>query len=351
MSRLQIAEELLGTSLEDGGGGQYFGRCPGQSHHTHRNGRKDFRIILEGAPTGYCVHTSCSGEVGDFNLQLRRAIGRAERTSGSASIDTYNREVAPLPREERRKKRPPLSRKMVERIRSQCRIEGLSEEWLRSISPIDVSPGAWTYDQFFGALYKEGERVLVFSSSFSQGDFLWWVGHGSYRLGSRPGVSAVRSKLPRGGRDGVWFLTNPVTGKWERKRHLGKDGSPELSRRSETAVTAWRYLVLESDDLSTEDWLSVVVQLPVPIAAIYTSGGKSVHVLVRMAAVAKADFDATRDAIEKAVCPVGADPAAMSAVRLSRLPGMLRGARRQELLYLDPSPDGAELQYRKPLVR
>jgi len=36
-------------------------------------------------------------------------------------------------------------------------------------------------------------------------------------------------------------------------------------------VTAWRYLVLESDVAEAGQWLNLLVQLPLPIAAIYTS--------------------------------------------------------------------------------
>ena len=345
--RLRIAEELLNAPLEEAGPGRFYATCPGVQHHTGRNGRKDFMVHLDGAPTGFCVHQSCSAEVEAFNLSLRRTIALEERTSGGESIDRYNREVAPLPRAERKRKRPPLDRDKVAKVKRACRIENLSEGWLRSVSPIDVSK--WDWAQFFGALYYEDEKVLIFSSAYSQGEFLWWVGHGGFRLGNRPDVRAVRSVLPRGGADGIWFLTNPVSGMWERKRHLGKGGHPELSRRSETAVTSWRYMVLESDELCAADWLSVVVQLPVKISAIYTSGGKSVHVLVRVDAEAKAAFDGLRESMERILAPVGVDPAAMTAVRLSRLPGMLRGRKPQELLYLNANPKDDELQTLKPI--
>jgi len=37
---------------------------------------------------------------------------------------------------------------------------------------------------------------------------------------------------------------------------------------------------------------------------------------------------------------LGADPGALSAVRLTRLPQAMRGQRLQRLLYLNPDPDG-----------
>jgi hypothetical protein len=109
-------------------------------------------------------------------------------------------------------------------------------------------------------------------------------------------------------------------------------------------------LVLESDTADAAQWLSALVQLPLPIVAIYTSGGKSIHALVRVDARSKSEWDALRNDLLPVLCPLGADPAAMTAVRLTRLPGMFRHGTRgkngellrysrprmQELLWLNP---------------
>ena len=86
------------------------------------------------------------------------------------------------------------------------------------------------------------------------------------------------------------------------------------------------------------EWLRLLVQLPLQIVAIYTSGGRSVHALVRVDAASKAEWDTQRDMLVQLLAPLGADPAAMTAVRLTRLPGCLRGESLQELWYLDPRP-------------
>jgi hypothetical protein len=93
-----------------------------------------------------------------------------------------------------------------------------------------------------------------------------------------------------------------------------------------------------------------LVQLSFPIVAIYTSGGRSIHALVKVDCTTKASFDSLRDSLIQVLAPLGADAAAMTAVRLSRLPGLLRhGAkdkegilkpyrapRLQKLLWLNP---------------
>lgn len=347
--RRRVAEELLGGQrLEEPWGG--FARCPGEASHSGKNAVRDFRIILDGAPTGFCVHNSCAAAVEEFNLALRRGIWRAEH-GGVVGNGTSrgDRNIAAPPREEAKPKRNPVNMEAVARVTKG--VPAIDAEWLRKRSPIDVRSCGW--EGFFGALYEPGERVLIFTRFTSQGDFLWWVGKGGFRLASRDGVKAVPSALPSSGRCGVWFLANPVDGRWHAAKFL-EDGLQKLSRRSEGAVTSFRYLVLESDELAPADWLRVLVPLKLPISAIYTSGGKSIHALVRVGAETKAEWDHVRNELQPLMTALGADGGAMSGVRLSRLPFTQRlGSEKndgtyvewkvpgeQELLWLDDAPNG-----------
>lgn len=257
----------------------------------------------------------------------------------------------------------------------------IDEGWFARRSPVaveGVSSGA-----FLDALFGRGERVLVFERYYSQGDFLW-VSSGSlttegtedtkmeqspppgepgprpggYRLGNERGVKAVASALPKGGRCGVWYLLQPVSGAWVKGEAM-RDGVVKWTRRSEGNIAGWRHLLLESDEADFDElWMKVVASLQLPICAIYTSGGRSIHAIVRYAVETKAAWDEVKAKLEQVVCPLGADPGALSAVRLSRLPGCLREgkeeaipgegkrtkyvrfpkARLQRLLYLNPSP-------------
>jgi hypothetical protein len=49
-------------------------KCPGEGLHTHRNGAKDCRVNVDGAPTIFCFHSSCVGAVSEANLRLRREL-------------------------------------------------------------------------------------------------------------------------------------------------------------------------------------------------------------------------------------------------------------------------------------
>jgi hypothetical protein len=238
---------------------------------------------------------------------------------------------------------------------------------------------------------------LVFTSFYSQGEYLWEVGRGGFRLGDKPGVKAVRSNLPRdGGKEGVWYLCQPVSGQWAaNERRGGKE-----SRRSEESVTRWRHVVLECDEEKTlrkrayalEDaakaadpdtawaalakgggerwaaeafpagdwaerakvlhweaaqvpglWLRFLAMMPLAIVAIYSSGGHSLHALVRVDQPDKPTFDALlRESIKKSFPLFGADPGALTPVRLTRLPGCTRGGTEQRLIYLNPAADWAK---------
>jgi hypothetical protein len=245
-------------------------------------------------------------------------------------------------------------------------------EVLRRWSPLRVDPAVCSVEDVLDVLYPEGERVLIFTRFTSQGDFLYEPGRGGFRLASERGVKAVRSALPAEAAEGVWMLSNPVTGAWEPMAN-GKWG-----RRWWGCVTTFRYAVLESDDAPVDLWLRALVKLPLPIVAIYSSGGRSVHALVRVEAGSKPMWDAIvrgkhgggGEAARRGVglmdlvCPLGADPAALSAVRLTRLPfarrlgstgekGYQRYAqpRVQELFYLAPVRWRDKPEYRSILAR
>ncbi|HOC55388.1 MAG TPA: hypothetical protein PKI20_07195 [Verrucomicrobiota bacterium] len=194
-----------------------------------------------------------------------------------------------------------------------------------------VAPGSQDPASVLRRLYAfgSGEKVLVFSKMDSPGQMLWEA--------NRSDVIQA-GHLPSGP-DGVWFLPQPVDGEWQPNPRLGG----KFSRRSEESVTAWRFAVLESDEADADDWLRCLVQMPLRIASICESGGRSIHALVRVDAASKAEWDKWMGGIKVALITLGADRGALSAVRLTRLPQAQRGERVQRLLYLNPSPDGTPI--------
>ncbi|MEQ1862877.1 MAG: hypothetical protein ABMA13_23395 [Chthoniobacteraceae bacterium] len=208
--------------------------------------------------------------------------------------------------------------------------EFIDTAWLadRSAVPPYRLGGTLSADEFLRAVFREGERVVCFTNQRSQGQAMWPLQH-----------------PPLGGDEGVWFLAQPVDGlEYVNPREKpNEDGTPRMSRRSEESVIDWRHLVLESDEADARDWMGALVQLPLRVVAIYTSGGRSIHALVRVDAKSKGDWDNVVKQIRPIFVTLGADPKAMSAVRLTRLPGCVRGERLQKLLYLNPEPEMAAI--------
>lgn len=332
------AREVFGAvfpgSWEEVSAGILQGRCPGEARHTKGGSVTDARIFLGYGPGGekpgcYCLHQSCRGELDALNKEFRDRI--FEKREGDAPRGPRKNEGvverAPKARESW------IPEYSEGKLRGLVRgVEDVSPEWFEARSPVD--PRGLTPGEFLEHVFQPQERVLVFTNFFSQGEFLWEVGRGGWRLAEERGVKAVRSKLPTdGGKEGVWYLCNPVDGQWyPNPRREGR-----YSRRSEESVTAWRHMVLESDTAPSDLWLKFLAMAPLAIVAIYSSGGKSWHALVRVDQPDKASFDALlRNSCKRSLPVIGADPGAMTPVRLTRLPGCTRGGKLQRLIYLNP---------------
>ncbi len=332
----RAAEAVLGRALD----GNDSTVCPGDEFHTTSKGKADFRVFLVGkVPYGHCFHTHCYERVMDFNKAMWRRLFGGHRHG----VDIAFQESGMKRVKDVIKKRQDYDQGALQKEQAPGLVVG--NGWLRERSPVD--PVTATPADFLDALYEPGERVLCFTAQYSQGDYGYVrLTEGSYwaELGCDRKLENVRlesretPREMRAAKEGVWFLGQPVTGKWHLDGRL-KDrltGLPKWSRRSEPAVTDWRYMVLESDSAPVEMWLNFVVQLKLRIAALYTSGGRSVHALVRVNATSKPQWDALRDMMSPVLSKLGADPAAMSAVRLTRLPGCIRKGKMRSELWKDP---------------
>lgn len=194
----------------------------------------------------------------------------------------------------------------------------LTWEDVAARSPID--PAAVTSCDFLEAVFKPEEYVAITSRLNDPGR--------PYRVGSRAEwVNGMKS------REGIFYLSNPVDGQ------VLKNADGNWSLRSETNLTDFRHMVLECDKPDCLLWIRAMAQVPLPIASITSSGGKSIHLLVRWGSSTKAAFLEDLDKVQPGLVRYGADPQAMTAVRLTRLPGGMRGDRQQKLLFLDPKAE------------
>jgi hypothetical protein len=309
--------------------------CPGKHLHTSPSGPRDCRIRVEKedgiAPGIYCLHSSCGAVVAEASTKLRSSLAKQEIADGITP-----RVFAPS--------EPPIpdavfSLELFKKHASSVKGD-IDAKWLAERNPI--RPDNRTPASFLHALYRPGEKILIFDEYKSQGQEVWT--HPGFPYNAR-----ALDRFTKGAKAGVWFLTNPVDGEY----HLNDNG--DQSRRSASCVTSWRYMIVECDhDVSLEDWLKVLVQLPLRIVAIYETGGRLPHALVRLSpSDSKQEWDCKRDLLLPSLVMRGADPKTMTAVRLSRLPQCERlgkfdkdgnyirfpEPRVQRLLYMNPSPD------------
>jgi hypothetical protein len=151
------------------------------------------------------------------------------------------------------------------------------------------------------------------------------------------------------GRFGVWFLSNPIDGVPHAIERLKSETNNEgVSFRAIECVTAWRHVVLESDCAPVKLWLKALVLLELPIIAIYDSGGRAPHALVRLGASSLEDWHALLAPYLEHLMRLGACAKTLSPLRLTRLPNCTRSqtGRFQQLLYLAPNAEGTPIASR-----
>ena len=263
-------------------------------------------------------------------------------------VDGSAAENAPVYVPAKRKEKVIFDAKILESV--QCREWTCDYDWLRARSAVD--PWAVSCGDFIDALYVAGEMVMCFTSMRSMGDYMRWKG-AWYALGKDPQAKGQRVKEgPRGSREGCVMMIQPVDGKWHT---VAGSNPPRLSRRTMQSVAAYRYMLWESDDAPEALWLNAICQVRLPIVAITTSAGRSLHALVRVNARSYDEWSAMRSAARDVMTRLGFDPQSLSnPTAAMRLPNTMRegkmkdgkleafphGARKQRLVYFNPTAAG-----------
>lgn len=189
-------------------------------------------------------------------------------------------------------------------------------------------PDDWRTDPavLVSALYRPGERVNVVTDFTLDKDGKANPSGYGQTIEREEFLSRFSRAVPAS-KAGGWLRMNPMDG-----RGIG-----------DANVTAFRYALLESDCVPPDLLLSLFTRLPLPVAAILTSGGRSLHAWIKVAAP---DVDEYRRIVSRMLALLarfGVDMKNRNPSRLSRLPGVQRsigaqGDGRQRLLYLDPDP-------------
>jgi len=146
-------------------------------------------------------------------------------------------------------------------------------------------------------------------------------------------MRAIRDKGVPQSKAGAWIRPNPV-----KQNGTGKSGAP-----CDSDVTRYRFCLLESDELPLDLQLSLWARLPLPLAVIIDSGGRSAHAWVMLNCSTAEEYEKKVNRIFRLLARFGVCQNNKNPSRLSRLPGAQRqiGKREdgaQRLLYLNPEP-------------
>ena len=190
-------------------------------------------------------------------------------------------------------------------------------------------PDDWTKDALalLAFLFEPGERINFVSDFTAQKDAKASP-KDKGKIIERDALIAQWRKhgMPRSDAGG-WLRMNPVDG----------------CGIADANVTAFRFALVECDAMPLELQMALLARIPLPISAIISSGGRSLHAWVRVDADTLEDYRRTVSRMLALLARFGVDGQNKNPGRMSRLPGVVRkigaeGDGRQRLLYLNPNP-------------
>lgn len=202
--------------------------------------------------------------------------------------------------------------------------EGTTGATWRASSPVPLNPN--------GVDSREYQALL--QNGYQPDE---WVCGGDERATVPKRVGQLIEKLEQGLIPPTYHCANPLTGSPE----LTKTGT--LSMRCDAAVASFRYVVAEMDDTPLEQqakfWAGWKKRIPIPIAALIYTGGKSLHAWLRVDAADAEEWqrEVRGRLFPEALVPLGCDKTCKNASRLTRAPGKYREdkGKYQSLLWLN----------------
>jgi hypothetical protein len=304
-----------------------FCRCPGESLHTHKTGKKDCRVSVDGAPTIFCFHASCAPAVSAANRKLRCAIGQSpwEITLPGGRVlrngDVLQSGGTVLPREivqahARAEGRDAGEQMVLETVRVMA--ERFAPELLDRFH--------WPFAQIVA------DSPLHVCERDAEDQFrtwlrLWpahchvWIGdiYSSGRPEHRTNFRPVAD----------WYQIGPAMGNFT----CGSSFKPGSFQRSNANCNGTRFLVIESDTLAKDEVGAVFSylnrRLHFNLHAVIDTAGKSLH----------GWFDAPRDKriearLKAVLTAFGCDPKLFTYSQPVRVPGAYRDGRLQRIVWL-----------------
>ena len=201
---------------------------------------------------------------------------------------------------------------------------------IREPSGRDWEPAA-EMTRYLEALFRRDEHAsfCMWANSFTKKD-------GSLKYVPSEGVTRQVGEVIDGLRahpDDIGSILNDSNpgGAWIRINPVAPHGKADVD------VTAWRHTLIESDSMDPAEQLALVRRLKLPCAAIVHSGNKSIHAIVRVDAEDERQYQERVDYVVKVCGDNGLklDRQNRNPSRYTRLPGVMRGDRKQYLIDVD----------------
>jgi hypothetical protein len=314
-----------------------FCRCPGESLHTQRTGKKDCRVSVDGAPTIYCFHASCEQAVAATNRRLRRELragsweivlpgGRVLRNG-----DILQSTGTILPREVLADGHHAHGQRDGAAAPPHHHQEKLLLETLR-VNAERFKPELFEVFHWPFARILEDSPLLVAQRDAEDQFRTWlrlWPAHCHVWIGDV--FSSGQPKHRTHFRPvAEWYQIGPVMGNYT----CGSAFKPGSYRRSNDTIADQRFMVVESDTLAKDEVGAVFAylqrRLRYQLHCIIDTAGKSLH----------GWFEAPRTKIlenrlKVGLTAFGCDPKVFTYSQPVRVPGAYRDGKLQRLIWLN----------------
>jgi RecA-family ATPase len=200
----------------------------------------------------------------------------------------------------------------------------------------DADVGEWEpcrqLADWLGALFDDDDYVCLTMHSYNEGtdqEPQWKPkGGDSSRTAGEIRRELLKSNATMDKVVGGW---EEAAGAWACFNPLRGDAG---GKRSNANIIDYRYALVESDRLDLDKQLPAIKDLHLPCAAVVSSGGKSVHAIVKVDAKDKDEYKKRVEWLYGYCNRHGfdCDIQNKNPSRLTRIPGVTRGGRRQLLL-------------------
>ncbi|WP_282209431.1 AAA family ATPase [Parvibacter caecicola] len=183
-------------------------------------------------------------------------------------------------------------------------------------------------ERYLRAVFEPGEIVGYVTSSWFDADKGRWLPSGKGPHTETAGEILERIAKHKGDLDSAIGATERPAGAWVRLNPLDGNGV-----RNEN-VSEFRHALVESDSLLIEKQVAIIRELRLPVTALVNSGNKSAHAVVRVDARDYGEYRQRVDELYRICRDNGlvVDTQNKNPSRLSRMPGVMRGERKQWLM-------------------